>query len=190
MLIIVRHGRTEANANGLLLGRSDVELDDYGRQQAAAVAAALGPVDCVVSSPLRRTMQTAQAISSDVVVDDRLIELNYGEWDMVPARSLSAEQWAAWRADLDFVPPGGESLRALGTRVRAACDEWAERARAETVVFVTHVSPIKAAVAWALGGTDALAWRMFVAPASIVRINIADHGPVMMTFGEQPSDVY
>ena len=99
------------------------------------------------------------------------------------------EQRPADALHLDFVPPKGESLRSLGVRVRSCCEEWTERARTETVVFVTHVSPIKAAVAWALGGTDTMAWRMFVAPASIVRINIADHGPVLMTFGEQPPDV-
>ena len=64
MLIIVRHGRTAANASGLLLGRADPELDELGRRQAAAVAAALPPVDRVVASPLRRAQETAAAHAS------------------------------------------------------------------------------------------------------------------------------
>ena len=59
MLIVARHGQTAANAAGLLLGRADVELDDTGRRQAAALAEAVGPADVVVSSPLRRAVQTA-----------------------------------------------------------------------------------------------------------------------------------
>lgn len=186
MLIVARHGRTASNASGLLLGRADPPLDDLGREQAAALADALGPVDLVVSSPLTRTRETASYLSTDVEIDDRFIELDYGEWDQVPARSIPPEQWAEWRADLDFAPPGGESLRHLGERVRAGCVEWAETARERTVVIVTHVSPMKAAVSWALGVDDMCTWRMFVAPGSLCRISIGATGPVLMAFGEQP----
>jgi broad specificity phosphatase PhoE len=186
MLILVRHGQTAANAAGLLLGHADVELDDTGRRQAAAVAEAIGPADLVVSSPLKRARQTAAAIQSDVVVDQRLIELDYGEWDEQPARSIDPLEWAMWRASLDFAPPGGESLAALGARVRSCCEDYSAAARDGTVVFVTHVSPIKAAVAWALGATDQTAWHMFVTPGSLVRIQISARGPILMKFGEQP----
>ena len=62
MLYVVRHGRTAANASGLLLGHLDPDLDDLGVRQARLLAAALGPVDRVVSSPLARTRQTAEAL--------------------------------------------------------------------------------------------------------------------------------
>ncbi|HAT16741.1 MAG TPA: histidine phosphatase family protein, partial [Gemmatimonadetes bacterium] len=77
MLYLVRHGRTEANASGLFLGRSDLALDGVGERQAAAVGSAIGPVDRVVSSPLRRAVQTAEAFDSPVVVDNRWIELDF-----------------------------------------------------------------------------------------------------------------
>lgn len=182
MLVVVRHGRTEANASGLLLGRADPDLDETGREQARALAAAVGgaaggrasggraPV--VVSSPLRRTRQTAEAFGGDVVVDDRFVELDYGEWDGRPVNGVGPEEWARWRADVDFAPPGGESLRALGVRVRAGLEAWAEEAVDTDVVIVTHVSPVKAAVAWALDAGDDLAWRLFVAPASVTRIGV------------------
>lgn len=184
MLIVVRHGRTEANAAGRLLGRLDVPLDDTGRAQAQALAEVIGPVDLVVSSPLQRARQTAAAFGAEVEVDDRWIELDYGAWDGVPNAEVGPEQWAAWRADVDFSPPGGESLRALGSRVRAACDDLARRAVRDDVVVVTHVSPIKAAFGWALGVGDEVSWRCFVAPGSIMRIGIGSAGPSLRSFNE------
>jgi len=84
MLILLRHGQTEANAQGLLQGRIDPDLDDVGRRQAVAAAQWLGPVDRVISSPLVRARQTAAVLtgsSNDVEIDERFIELNYGEWE-------------------------------------------------------------------------------------------------------------
>lgn len=182
MLTIVRHGRTQANRDGRLLGRLDVDLDDLGRAQAAALAAHVGPVDRVVSSPLRRTTQTAEAWNAPVEVDERWIEMDYGELDGCPQGDVPPETWAQWRSDLDFRPPGGESIRRLGRRVRAACDDLVEEARDRHVVVVTHVSPIKAAVAWALQVPDDVAWRMFVAPASVTRIACTDRGPSLHGF--------
>jgi broad specificity phosphatase PhoE len=94
------------------------------------------------------------------------------------------EFWVTWRADPAQRPPGGESLVDLGVRVRQACSELSERARAEDLVVVTHVSPIKAAVAWALEVGDDVAWRMFVAVASITRVGVTERGPVLRSFNE------
>lgn len=184
MLIVVRHGRTEANATGRLLGRLDVPLDDTGRAQASALAESIGPVDAVVSSPLQRARETAAAFGTEVEVDDRWIELDYGAWDGVPNADVTPEQWATWRADLDFAPPGGETLRALGARVREACEDLARRARRDDIVVVTHVSPIKAAFGWALGVGDEVSWRCFVAPGSIMRIGFGPAGPSLRSFNE------
>jgi alpha-ribazole phosphatase len=184
VLIIVRHGRTAANASGLLLGRADPELDDLGRRQAASIAAALPPIDRVVASPLRRAQETAAALGLPVETDERWIELDYGDWDGRPVGDVPAEAWAAWRADIDFRPPGGERLSDLGRRVRAACAEVVEAATSSNVVVVTHVSPVKAAVAWALGTGDEATWRMYVAPASISRIDFRDTRSVLVSFNE------
>jgi len=184
VLILVRHGRTEANRAGLLLGRLDVDLDDVGRAQAAAAAAAIGPVDRVVSSPLARTRQTAEAFGTPVEVDERWIELDYGELDGTPLREVPAERWAAWRGDVGWAPPGGESLRDLGARVRAACEELADDARERTVVVVSHVSPIKGAAAWAMGVGDEVAWRLHLSPGSITRVAVGERGPSLHGFND------
>ena len=184
MLIVVRHGRTEHNRARQLLGRLDVDLDDTGRAQAAALAAHVGPVDRIVSSPLARARQTAAAWAAPVEVDERLVELDYGDLDGGPRAAVDPATWAAWRADVDFAPPGGESLRSLGHRVREACEELQAQAAEQDVVVVTHVSPIKAAVAWALGVGDHVSWRMFVAPASITRIAVTARGPSLHGFNQ------
>lgn len=187
MLIIVRHGRTEANAQGLLLGRLDPPLDVEGRRQAAAVAATLEGADRIVSSPLARTRETAEVISAStgtpVDIDDRWIELDYGEFDGIALVDIPPATWSSWRGDTSFCPPGGESLVALSKRVRGALDELATEALHRDIVVVSHVSPIKAAVTWALGVDDEVTWRMFLAPASITRIAV-NRGPVLQTFNE------
>jgi probable phosphoglycerate mutase len=183
-LVIVRHGRTEANARGVLLGRLDVPLDDVGQFQASQLATEVGPIDRVISSPLQRAQQTAAAFDRPIEVDDRLIELDYGEFDGLAFGDLPVDTWASWRADLSFSPPGGESLHELGRRVRTFFDELATAAGRETVVVVTHVSPIKAAVAWTLDAPDEVTWRLYVAPASITRVEVGDRGPILRSFNE------
>lgn len=187
MLILCRHGRTATNAAGRIQGRVDPPLDDIGRAQAAALAAAVGTPARVLTSPLRRARETAAAFGGPVVEDARWVELDYGEWDERRLTEISPEAWARWRAAPDWAPPGGESLLTLGSRVREACEDLAADARERDVVVVSHVSPIKAAVAWALGVGDEVAWRLHLAPGSITRIAVRELGPVLVTFNETPS---
>lgn len=188
MLIVVRHGRTDANASGLLLGRRlDPGLDDLGRQQAQALAAALEragvlPAARVISSPLRRSRETAEAFGRPVEVDDRWVELDYGELDGTPLRDVPADVWSHWRDDPSWAPAGGESLVDLGVRVREVCAAVAGDAAEQDVVVVTHVSPVKAALAWALGVGDDISFRAFVAPASITTISTAGPRPSLHGF--------
>lgn len=186
MLILVRHGRTDHNATGRLVGRLDVDLDEVGTSQAAATGEELSGVARVISSPLTRARATAAAIAGDraVEVDDRWVELDYGELDGVAMSDLPADLWRHWVQDLGFRPPGGETLLELGERVRSACEDLAVQARDEDVVVVTHVSPLKAAVAWSLGAGDELAWRLHVATASISRIGFGSRGPLLASFNE------
>jgi broad specificity phosphatase PhoE len=183
-LLFVRHGRTATNAAGRLLGRADPPLDDVGRAQAAALAELIGPVDRVVSSPLRRARETAAALSRTLEVDERFIELDYGELDGAALADLPASMWAQWRSDPAFAPPGGESLAVLGTRVREACEELAPAARTARIAVVSHVSPVKAALGWALGVGDEVSWRTHVSPGSVTTVAVGARGPVLHGFNE------
>jgi broad specificity phosphatase PhoE len=184
MLILVRHGRTAANASGLLQGRLDHPLDEHGRWQAERIAASLSDVDRVVSSPLLRAMQTAAALGRPIETDERWIELDYGELDGCRLAEVDAEVWERWRWDLDFVPAGGESQRELGVRVQDACEELLAKAADTDIVVVSHVSPIKAAVAWALGAGVESAWRSYLDQGSISRIGGLPSRPVLRSFNE------
>ena len=185
MLIVVRHGQTESNAAGLICGRADPPLTELGRRQADALAAALPTPDRVVASPLGRAQETAAAFGAPVETDERWIELDYGRLDGTPVTTVAQDVWDRWRADVGFVPAGGESLAALGTRVRAGCEDLAADAAEGNVVVVTHVSPIKAAVAWALAVGDEVAWRLYVEDASVCRIRIDANGPALVAFNQR-----
>ena len=187
MILLVRHGRTEMNAAGRLQGRVDAPLDELGRAQARALGAVLPEADRIVCSPLARARQTAEIIAggAGIDVDDRWIELDYGDWDGQPLGEVPRDQWDRWRQDITFAPPGGESLQSCAQRVRAACQELADEATRSDVVVVSHVSPIKAAVAWALGVGDEASWRMFLAVASICRVAVSDRGPSLQSYNEQ-----
>lgn len=182
MIVLVRHGETEANRERLALGRADPPLTARGEAQAAALAVALGGFAGtegirVVSSPLARARTTAAPIAAavgvDVEVESRLVELDYGEWDVRSFAEFPPEDLARWRRDATFAPPGGESLVAVGARVGAWC---AEVAGGPTVIAVSHVSPIKAAVLWAMDADPLLAWRMRLDVASITRIDASGAG--------------
>jgi probable phosphoglycerate mutase len=192
VLILVRHGESVANAQGLLLGRTDAELTENGRAQAATVPTLLErPVAELRSSPLHRAVDTAELLGLDlpVEVDERWIEVDYGEFECQPLGSIPAEVWQTWQRDRGFRPAGGESLAAVDERIAAACDELfaadgsgARRAEGDVVV-VSHVTPIKAAVAWALGTPD-LYWRLYLRTASVTRIAWNRDAPILHGFNE------
>ena len=83
-----------------------------------------------------------------------------------------------------WVPEGGESLTTLDERVRGACEDLRALAAERSVVVVSHVSPIKAAVGWALGAGIEISWRSHLSHASICRIDMRRDGPVLFTFNE------
>jgi len=191
MIVLARHGRTDQNRRAVLLGRADPSLDATGRHQAGILASALpemlggrAPV-AVVASPLRRAMETAAAIAAPlglpIETDVRLIEMDYGEWDEMPLADVAPEAWVQWRRDPDYRAPGGESLAEVQARVGECAADLLERAEDGAVIAVSHVSPIKAAVVWALDGEPMLAWRLRVDVASITRIA---RGPVLVGFNE------
>ena len=186
-LLLVRHGQTEPNRAGQLLGRLDAPLTELGLRQAKAAAAfvvAGYEVARVVSSPLTRARQTAELFGLPVEVDDQWVEVDYGDYDGLPFKEVPDELWREWRADPAWTPPSGESLASVGRRVRTACAELAADAMESDVVVVSHVSPIKAAVAWALEVGDEVSWRMHLDVAAICEIGCGTRGPSLRLFNQ------
>jgi broad specificity phosphatase PhoE len=194
-LVLVRHGRTEWNRERRLVGRSDVGLDDVGREQASAAGALLFDVAQLRSSPLRRARETAELLGTGrtLVVDEAFIELDYGRAEGRRVDEVSAEEWRRIRDDETVRWPDGESLLDLQTRVGAACDQLfatgGEGARDDgrDVVVVSHVGPIKAAVAWALGTPGTVAMRLRLDNGSITRIGWGLAGPVLVSYNVVPA---
>ena len=178
---LLRHGQTDYNAKGLLQGRIDNPLNDTGLLQAQRAADTIGPVDQIISSPLQRAIQTAKAFDADTQIDENWIELDYGEWDGMALKSIKEETWQEWKADPSFKPPKGESLEELGKRVRLSLKNI-EKSTDQHLLIVTHVSPIKAALAWALDVNDSISWRTRLDTASFTQINLDSDTPVLTKF--------
>jgi broad specificity phosphatase PhoE len=187
MIVFARHGQTAPNRDGLVLGRADPGLTEEGHRQAALLAAALAGegVTAILTSPLLRARQTAEPMGAawgvPVVVDERLIEIDWGAWEGRSTGTLQQSDVERWKADKGTAPEG-ESLDSLGQRVASFCAEHLDGDG--LVVAVSHVSPIKAAAAWAMGVDGAVAWRMFLGLASITRVGQGRSSPVLLSFNE------
>ena len=154
-LVLLRHGITASTVARLFCGSggSDPGLTPEGRQQAeraAELVARRYDVTHVVSSPLRRTRETADLAADrlglDVELDDDLAELAFGEWDGLTIEQVR-ERWpdelARWFTDEEASPPGGESLAALDVRVGRVLERLLATHAGATVLVVGHMNPIK-----------------------------------------------
>jgi probable phosphomutase (TIGR03848 family) len=182
-VILVRHGRTTANATGLLAGRAaGVVLDQIGREQAALTGERLAavPVVGVVSSPLERCQQTAQLIldrqagTPYAPLESDLTECDYGQWQGRMLSDLATEElWSAVQSQPSSVIfPGGESMAAMQQRAVAAIRRHdaafeAEYGPGAVWVAVSHGDVIKSILADALGMHLDLFQRINVGPASV-----------------------
>jgi probable phosphomutase (TIGR03848 family) len=180
LVLVVRHGLTAATGTALSGRTPGIPLDDRGRQQAAALAARLADVtlDAVISSPLDRCAQTAGAIAggravpADVQIDERLIEVGYGDWTGQSLRKLSREPlWKVVQAHpsaVTFPGPGGERLPDIQRRAVAAIRDWNTRLGPDAVYLVcSHADVIKAILADSLGLHLDLYQRIQVDPCSL-----------------------
>ncbi|NBE52361.1 bifunctional RNase H/acid phosphatase [Streptomyces boluensis] len=178
-LVLLRHGETALTPEKRFSGSggSDPSLSAAGRAQAERVAAALaarGTIQDIVSSPLRRCRETADAVAArlglDVRVEPGLRETDFGVWEGLTfgeARERYPDELDAWLASPDAAPPGGESFGEVTERVAAARDELVARYAGRTVLLVTHVTPIKTLVRLALGAPPESLFRMELSAASV-----------------------
>jgi probable phosphomutase (TIGR03848 family) len=204
-VILLRHGRTEANASGVLAGRTPgVHLDDLGRTQAerAGDRLAVVPLAELVSSPLERCQETAKIVAARqagrprVHRDKGLTECDYGDWQGRKLRELG--RLALWKT-VQTNPsgatfPGGESLPQMQAR---AVDAVRRRDAAVTTVHgaeavwlaVSHGDVIKSIVADALGLHLDLFQRIQVDPASISVVRYTDARPYVLSSNTHEGDL-
>jgi probable phosphomutase (TIGR03848 family) len=204
-VILVRHGRTTANATGVLAGRlPGVRLDDRGSEQASATADRLAPVRLVaaVSSPLERCKQTTRAITAaqagdlSITSERRLSECDYGEWQGRELKDLAKEPlWKVVQSHPSAATfPGGESMRAMQDRAVEAVRRHDRRVEEEhgpgaVWVAVSHGDVIKAILADALGTHLDLFQRIQVDPASVSIVRYTETRPYVLGTNTSAGDL-
>ncbi|MEU4381373.1 histidine phosphatase family protein [Micromonospora echinofusca] len=199
-LLLLRHGRTTANADGGLAGRQPVELDETGRTQASAVGERLRavPLAAVVTSPLIRCRQTLELALPGVapVVEEGLIECGYGAWEGQPLKKLAKEPlWPVVQQHPSAaVFPEGEAMAAMAARAVTAVRTWDARITAEhgpeaVWLACSHGDVIKAIVADALGVHLDLFQRIVADPASVTAIRYTPLRPFLMRLNDTGGDL-
>ncbi len=184
-LILVRHGVTEHTSAKLFssgIGGQNPGLTEEGRDQIRATAQWLEPVadgiDAVVSSPVRRTHESAEILAEmlgmQIETEPGVAEMEFGVWDGLSFTEVAQQypdELDAWLGSLDHAPGGGESLREVQTRVLAGRDRIVSDYRGQAVLVVSHVTPIKVVVADALGAPLESLFRMEMSPGSVTVIS-------------------
>lgn len=190
-VLLLRHGRTTANATGELAGRRPVELDDTGRAQASRAGERLRPLPlaAVVSSPLTRCRRTVELALSEaeVIEDEGLIECGYGDWEGQPLKKLAKDPlWPVVQLHPSAaIFPNGEAMAEMSARAVATIRRWDAKISAEhgpeaLWLACSHGDVIKAIVADALGLHLDQFQRIVVDPASISVIRYTSVRPFVI----------
>jgi probable phosphomutase (TIGR03848 family) len=191
-LLLIRHGANDW-VHGRLAGWTPgVHLNDEGRRQAAALAARLAPlpIDALYTSPLERTVETAQAIAAPRGLPLRLVEglgeVKYGEWQGAELKELyKHELWPG----VQFYPsgtrfPGGETLGEAQVRMVATLDALRAQHPKGVIAVVSHADIIKLAVAYYIGLHIDLFQRLEISPCSATALAFTRMGPRMLAYND------
>ncbi|HEY6279805.1 MAG TPA: MSMEG_4193 family putative phosphomutase [Streptosporangiaceae bacterium] len=203
LVLLVRHGLTGATGS-VLAGRTPgIPLDDRGRDQATALAARLAgvPLDAIVTSPVQRCRETADAIAAArnghpaaVQEDEQLAEVRYGDWTGKPLRRLARDPlWRVVQAHPSAVRfPGadGESLLDVQHRAVRAIRSWNARLGPDAVYLIcSHADVIKSVIADCLGMHLDLFQRLSVDPCSLSVIRYTPLRPFLLRMNDTGGSV-
>ncbi|SHN42480.1 bifunctional RNase H/acid phosphatase [Cryptosporangium aurantiacum] len=185
--VLVRHASSVLSPEKRFSGRGDVPLSEDGVAQAERVAARLGArpgLDVVVSSPLRRARHTAELIAKaagiELVTDDDLVETDFGAWEGLTfseARRADPAAVDAWLASPDVAPPGGESFAQVAERVQQARERLVADYAGQTIVVVSHVTPLKTLLRMALEAPPTMLYRLQLDVTGVSEVDWYADGP-------------
>jgi probable phosphomutase (TIGR03848 family) len=198
LVLLVRHGLTAPTGTVLSGWTPGIPLDDRGRAQAAALAARLAPValDAIITSPLERCRQTAEAIAATgegrpaaVLEDERVGECHYGDWTGQPLKRLAREPlWRVVQAHpgaARFPGEDGESILDMQHRAVTAIRDWNRRLGADAVYVVcSHGDVIKSLIADSLGMHIDMLQRIQVDPCSLTAIRYTPLRPFVLRMND------
>jgi broad specificity phosphatase PhoE len=180
-LLLIRHAEPQDDAQGRVYGSLDVGLSPRGREHARRLAAALEPVEAVYSSPRRRALETAEQLSTGVVVDERLREIDFGELEGRPYEEIRRERpelfrrWMETPTEVEF--PGGESFAAVRARAVDALESL--RPSHRTAAIVAHGGVVRAMLAHCLEMPDTAIFRLDVPYCSVSVVDWLDGTPLV-----------
>lgn len=183
--VLLRHGDTRLSPEHRFSGTRDAPLSENGTLQARAAArrlACAGQIDAVITSPLQRAAVTASIAAAELglsaTVEDELRETDFGEWEGFTLPEIQ-ERWPdlvpAWQHDPELAPPGGESFADTARRVDRARERIIRDHRGETVLIVSHITPIKTLLCRALDVPLVTLHRMYLGSACLNEIQWHDH---------------
>ena len=200
-LLLIRHGRTEANATGILAGRTPgVVLDEVGKAATESLARRLADVKVaqVVASPLERTRETASILfreDKNIALEDRFLECDYGDWQGAKLSELAVhELWPIVQQRPDeMIFPNGESMNDMSARASTAAREWDAKLTSEhgdkvVWVAVSHGDIIKAICADAMGLPLRKFQSLMIEPASVSVIQYSDSGSAVSKLNDTGSE--
>jgi phosphoserine phosphatase len=193
-IVVVRHGETELNTQGVFRGRFDVPLNERGREQANAAGRALAgvPLDAVYSSPLARAMDTARAIALphglDPFPDEAFNNIDLGAWQGVPKDDVEREYpelWTVWKDDPDTLRiPRGETLAGVRLRAFTRAEELVSVHEGRRFAVVTHRSVAKLLAGALLGMERGYFWKFYIDNAGFSIFGHGDGRYTLLTWNE------
>jgi probable phosphoglycerate mutase len=195
-LVLVRHALNDWVGDKLAGWTPGVHLNDRGRDQAEALSQRLAdwPIAAFYSSPLERSVETAQIIAAPhnvkIQIREGVGEVRYGEWTGQSIKELAEED--AWRV-VQYVPsrarfPGGEAIREMQARAVSELDAIVTVHPEQTVLVVSHADVLKAALAHYVGLHLDLFQRLVVNPASLSVVTFTPMGPRLVCLNDTAHD--
>jgi alpha-ribazole phosphatase len=191
-LYLIRHGETEPNKTGVLMGSTDTPLNDQGRLQAASLGERLNAleVDAIFSSPLQRAVETASLVfgeEAQIITDSSLQEFHFGEWEGMHFSEIAKqypEIWQMWLTDWEQTHiPGGEAFPAFKHRVISVVEEIVRYNAGKRVAVVSHGGCIRSLLAHFFCESVAKGyWKFKVDNAALSEIEFMGELPILIRF--------
>jgi len=197
VVYVIRHGHTSSTESKLISGSlDDPELSELGKLEAVAASRAINELSqrfnlqrpvLIAHSDMKRTTQTAQAISKEqsapIRADSRLREISFGDWEGRSMQELEGDSSIidSWRGSVSQKPPGGESILDLEARVLRSLSDLVAEHTGSSFAIVSHMMPLRTIAKRALGSSSASHWSLQFAPGSV---------SVYRFFGEELTEVF
>ncbi|PIE57308.1 MAG: alpha-ribazole phosphatase [Desulfobulbus propionicus] len=191
-LYLIRHGETESNRAGVLMGSTDVPLNEHGREQAARLRDRINAlrVDTVFSSPLQRTMETAAILfgaGQPIITDSSIQEFHFGEWEGLHYKEIEQQfpqQWQSWLVNWEETRiPGGEAFGAFKHRVITFVTELVAANSGRNLAVVSHGGCLRTLLAHLFCGDVGTGyWKFKVDNAALTEIEFFGDLPILNRF--------